>query len=49
MSLFGPPDIDKLSEKENVKGLINALGYIKTNKYESVLHRHSRGWAMNVP
>jgi len=27
MPLFGPPDIDRLKERENVKGLIKALNY----------------------
>ena len=29
MSLFGPPNIEKLKEKGDIKGLINALGYKK--------------------
>lgn len=29
MSLFGPPDVDKLKRDRNVKGLIKALGYHK--------------------
>ena len=29
MALFGPPNIEKLSETNNVKGLIKALGYKK--------------------
>ena len=29
MALFGPPNIEKLKEKRNVKGLIKALGYEK--------------------
>ena len=27
MSLFGPPDVDKLKAKGDIKGLIKALGY----------------------
>jgi hypothetical protein len=27
MPLFGPPDIEKLTEKKNIRGLITALGY----------------------
>ncbi|MDX9956017.1 MAG: HEAT repeat domain-containing protein [Anaerolineae bacterium] len=29
MPLFGPPDVDKLSDRRDVKGLIKALGYPK--------------------
>ena len=29
MSLFGPPNVEKLKEKSNIKGLIKALGYEK--------------------
>ena len=29
MPLFGPPNIDKLMEKKNIKGLIQALSYKK--------------------
>ena len=29
MGFFGPPDVDKMKEKKNVKGLIKALGYPK--------------------
>ena len=29
MGLFGPPNIEKLKEKKNVKGLIKALNYRK--------------------
>lgn len=29
MALFGPPNIEKLTEKNNVKGLVKALGYKK--------------------
>ena len=29
MSLFGPPNVDKMAAKRNVEGLIKALGYRK--------------------
>lgn len=32
MSLFGPPDVEKLKAKGNAKGLIKALGYHKDNQ-----------------
>jgi len=33
MPLFGPPDIDRLKERENVKGLIKALNYESDYRY----------------
>ncbi len=35
MPLFGPPNVEKLKEKKDVKGLINALGYGKDYKVRS--------------
>jgi HEAT repeat protein len=39
MGLFGPPDVEKMKVKRDVKGLIKALGY---RKYKWVRERAAR-------
>ena len=44
MPLFGPPDVEKLKAKKNVKGLIKALRYKRTQKYAGMLPGAGPDW-----
>ena len=39
MRLFGPPDVDKMKAKRDVKGLIETLGYRKDDRVRSTAAR----------
>lgn len=38
MGIFGPPNIEKMKTKKNIKGLIKALGYRKDRDVKFILN-----------
>lgn len=47
MGIFGPPNIKKLADKKNIKGLIKALQYKDSNDIRIGEASSRRDWGKN--